>query len=65
MILTIRAYSWTSQQIENYIKYRNEEELELMKEINSSINEAMDALGDDLKKYLQSAGEIFPGDKHK
>jgi hypothetical protein len=61
-VLAFRAYAWTTEQIENYIKYRNEEELELMKEINSSIEEAMDALGDDLKKYLKSAGEKFPDD---
>ncbi|MBD3204391.1 hypothetical protein GF327_08930 [Candidatus Woesearchaeota archaeon] len=58
--VNLRAYAWTEKQIKNYIKYRNEEDLDLMKEIDSSISEAMDALGDDLKKYLKDAGESFP-----
>ncbi|MBN2423033.1 hypothetical protein JXB41_07440 [Candidatus Woesearchaeota archaeon] len=63
--VTIRSYAWTDEQIDNYKKYKNDEELELMSEINSSIEEAMNALGDDLKKYLIEAGEAFPDVKQK
>ncbi|MBU0758404.1 MAG: hypothetical protein KKF44_10125 [Nanoarchaeota archaeon] len=59
MILTMRAYSWTNEQIKNYLKYKSEEELDLLREINSSIDEAMNALGEDLKKYLEGKGEDF------
>jgi len=65
LIMSIRAYSWTDKQIHAYVKYREEEELDLLKEINSSIEEAMNALGDDLKKYLKQAGEKFEGDKEE
>ncbi|MFH0874863.1 MAG: hypothetical protein V1859_02920 [archaeon] len=65
LIMSIRAYAWTKKQIDSYIKYRNEEELDLLKEINSSIEQAMNSLGDDLKKYLKSAGEEFPDSEDK
>lgn len=65
--ITIRAYSWDDKQIENYINYRKYEDLELMTTIDKSVAQAMDALGDDLKKYLKEAGEDlpFPGEEAK
>lgn len=65
--ITIRAYAWTNQEIENYKKYREDDELDLMSSIDKSVEGAMDALGDDLKKYLQEADPdlVFPGDAPK
>ena len=65
--ITIRAYSWTNDQIENYINYRKYEDLELMTTIDKSVAQAMDSLGDELKKYLKEAGEDlpFPGEEAK
>ncbi len=63
--ITIRAYAWSDEEIENYIKYRNYEELDLMTTIDNSVKEAMDSLGDELKKYLKEAGHDvpFPGEQ--
>ena len=65
--ITVRAYSWTKDKIDNYIKYRKYEDIELMSTVDKSVAQAMDALGDDLKKYLKEAGEDlpFPGEEIK
>ena len=48
----LRAYSWTKDQWQNYVKMKEEEDLELLKEINETIKDAMETLGEDIKKYL-------------
>jgi hypothetical protein len=55
--ITLRAYDWTNDQIEKYKAYRNEDDLDLMSTIDKSVEEAMNSLGDELKKYLKEAGE--------
>lgn len=50
--LTLRSYVWSEAEIENYKRMRAAEDLELLKSINDSIKDAMESLGDDLKKYL-------------
>ncbi len=57
--LVMRGYVWTNDQIENYQKMREEEDLQLLSLINESIKESMDALGDELKRYLMEGGETF------
>jgi len=57
--MTLRSYVWTEEQIENYKKYREMEDMELLKSIDETIAETLDALGDELRKYLEEAGEIF------
>lgn len=59
----LRSYVWTKEQIENYKKMQEEEDLELLKSINESIREALDALGDELKQYLIEGGEKIPREK--
>ncbi len=68
---TLRAYGWTKDQIANYKKMRAEEDLELFGFIDENIKGAMDALGDELEKYLKEAGEDIeekkvskPAEKH-
>ena len=64
--MTMRAYVWTKEQIEDYIKMRNEEDFELIGTIDASLKEAMDALGDDMKAYLAEVGEkIFKDEAEK
>ncbi|MEM3374108.1 MAG: hypothetical protein QXE31_02700 [Candidatus Woesearchaeota archaeon] len=53
--ITLRAYAWDDKKIKNYIKYRQEDDIDLMTLIDKSVQDAMDALGDDLKKYLKEA----------
>ena len=54
---TLRGYAWTDEQIEAYRRYREEEAFEVLTSIDSSLKEAMDALGDSMKDYLREAGE--------
>ena len=55
--ITMRAYAWTTEQIKDYIKMRAQEDIDLIRSIDKSLSEAMDALGDDMKTYLAEAGE--------
>jgi hypothetical protein len=53
----VRAYTWTKEQIDSYVKYREEEDFDLMGIIDGTVKAAMDALGDELRDYLIEAGE--------
>lgn len=55
-----RSYAWTEKDIQNYIAMRNQEDFELLSVIDRSVRDAMDALGDELRRYLQEAGEVHP-----
>ncbi len=50
-----RAYGWNQKQIDDFKKMKEEEDMELIASIDKSLHAAMDALGDDLKKYLKEA----------
>ena len=56
--ISYRTYGWTEEDIQNYIKMREEEDFELIGIIDRSVKAAMEALGDELYKYLEEAGEI-------
>ena len=56
MVVTFRGYVWTEEQIQNYIKYKDAEDFELLKTVSGAVQAAMDALGDELLKYLEEAG---------
>jgi hypothetical protein len=62
---SLRAYGWTQSDIDAYLKYRDKETLELIQMIDSSVKDAMEALGNDLMEYLKEAGETFPSDETK
>jgi len=55
--MSFRAYAWTKDQIETYKKYKDREDFKLMEVIDASVKAAMDALGDELLRYLEEAGE--------
>ncbi len=59
----LRAYGWTEEQIENYKKMKDEEDFELISTIDASLRAAMDALGSDLKNYLNEAEEMHKEEK--
>ena len=61
--IDFRAYAWTEQDIENYKKMRQHEDLKLLGVIDGSVKAAMDALGDELIRYLKEAGEEFEDKK--
>ncbi len=52
----MRAYGWTDQDIENFRRMKREEDLELLKLIDESVEAAMTSLGDELMEYLEEAG---------
>lgn len=62
--VTLRAYAWDHHQVDNYMKYRQDDDLELMSSIDKSVEGSMDALGDELKNYLRESDPNmkFPGD---
>ena len=55
--MTFRSYGWSKVEIEAYKKYREKEEMELLSVIDASLKAAMEALSEDLEKYLAEAGE--------
>ena len=57
IIVTLRAYGWTQDQIDRYKKMREDEERDLLYLVDESVEAAMDELGDDLEKYLNQKGE--------
>jgi len=55
--MSLRTYVWTQKEIDAYIKMKDRESLELLKAVSGSVEAAMTALGDELFKYLEQAGE--------
>jgi len=55
--VSLRSYGWSLEEMQAYKSYRESEELELLGVIDSSIKAAMEALSEDLEKYLAEAGE--------
>jgi len=63
--IDFRAYSWTDKEIEGYKKLRQQEDLQLLGVIDGSVKAAMEALGDELMRYLKEAGEEFEEKKEE
>lgn len=55
--MTFRAYAWTDEEIQLYKKMREQEDFQLLGLIDGSVKAAMEALGDELMRYLEEAGE--------
>lgn len=55
--ITLRAYAWSAKEIEKYKKLKEDEDFEYLGMVDSSVEAAMDALGDELRKYLEEAEE--------
>lgn len=60
-----RAYSWTEDQIKKFIEMKEKEDFDMITSIDQSLKDAMDALGEDLDKYLKEAGEEYEREKAK
>ncbi|MBI2139427.1 hypothetical protein HYU14_00770 [Candidatus Woesearchaeota archaeon] len=63
--ITLRCYAWTDKEIELYKEMRKQEDIYLMGFVDESVRAAMDALGDELMRYLQEAGEDMPALKER
>ncbi len=55
--MTFRSYAWTEEDIMLYKKMRDKEDFKLLGLVDSSVKAAMEALGDELMRYLEEAGE--------
>jgi hypothetical protein len=56
--LTLRAYAWTREQIEKYKQMKQKEDFEMFEQINSTVKATMDAIREDLDKFLQEAKNV-------
>jgi hypothetical protein len=54
---TLRCYGWTQEDAAQYIKYREQETLELIGMVDASLRDSLDAMGEELLQYLRDAGE--------
>ncbi len=63
MDMEIRLYDWNYEQVMSYKKLKEKEVFALIGDISGSIQESMDALGGDLKKYLDQAKKAAAEDK--
>jgi hypothetical protein len=59
MIMHLRGYVWTREEIDKYIEMKQSEDFELLKAVSGAVRAAMDALGDELQKYLEEAGRLW------
>jgi hypothetical protein len=55
--ITLRGYGWTKDQIEAYKKFKKAEDMMLLGMVDEGVKAAMEALGEDLEKYLSESGE--------
>ncbi|MBS3122192.1 hypothetical protein J4434_04890 [Candidatus Woesearchaeota archaeon] len=63
--LQMRAYAWNKKKIDKYIKMKEHEDMLLLESVDDSVKAAMEALGDELEKYLKEAGEEITMPKEK
>ena len=57
--IDFRVYAWTEKEAESYKKMREQEDFQLLGLIDGSVKAAMEALGDELMRYLEESGEEF------
>lgn len=63
--LTIRAYSWDQKTINKYLEMKQKEDLDLLSVVDGSVKAALEALGDELERYLKEAGDQVSFAKEK
>jgi hypothetical protein len=57
--ITIRSYGWTDDEVKKYEEMRRKEDFDLLMSVDGSVKVAMEALGEELEKYLTEAGGDF------
>ncbi len=58
--MTLRAYAWQQKEIDQYMKMKQKEDLDLLSLVDGSVKAALEALGDELERYLKEAGDEQP-----
>ena len=65
MIMHLRGYVWDDKKIESYIRMKEAEDFELLRAVSGAVASAMEALGDELKKYLEEAKKVAVKEKQE
>lgn len=55
--ITFRAYGWHEEDIKAFKQMRQKEDIAMLKGLDIHIGGAFDALGEDIEKYLEEAGD--------
>jgi len=55
MVVTFRAYAWSDEELQNYKALKQKELFELLGDVSTSVQQAMESLGDELFRYLEEA----------
>jgi hypothetical protein len=61
----LRGYTWTNEQIKAYVDMKDAEDFELLRTVSGSVQAAMDALGHELKSYLDEAASAHKKKEQK
>src|SRR3989338_9043116 len=62
VVVTFRAYAWSDDELKKYKEMKNKELFELLGDVSTSVQQAMESLGDELFRYLEEA-KAKPGEK--
>ncbi|MEK6809044.1 MAG: hypothetical protein AABY40_00045 [Nanoarchaeota archaeon] len=63
MVTTFRAYAWSDEQLQKYKELKQKELFELLGDVSTSVQQAMESLGDELFKYLEEANGVAAAKK--
>ncbi len=64
--ITWRSYAWTQEEIDAFKKIKDKEDIELLKDMNETLREALTGVEDDLSVFLNQADkEVFPDKKEE
>lgn len=55
MVVTFRAYAWSDEQLQKYKELKQKELFELLGDVSTSVQQAMESLGEELFRYLEEA----------
>lgn len=60
-----RCYAWNDEQVKAYQKLKEDETFALMGNVSSTVEQAMNSLGDELDDYIQEAKDSVEGKKQE
>ncbi|MBI5064888.1 hypothetical protein HZA97_01505 [Candidatus Woesearchaeota archaeon] len=58
--VTWRAYAWNDEDIQKFMNYKEKQDLMSLAEVDNTVKATIDAIGEDLWKYLGEAEEKIP-----
>lgn len=63
LVVTFRAYAWTDEQLQKYKELKQKELFELLGDVSTSVQQAMESLGEELFRYLEEAKGVAAAEK--